>query len=390
MTRAVIVVLMALAAAAAPVNADDRDDAEQFYRIGERAYKKQNYKVAAKNFDEAYARAKLPDVAFAAAQAHRLQYYVDRKRERLERAIELYRIYVAEVKEGGRVGDASQSLAELEPILRELTGTTSPSTAPIATELERPTSLAISVEPADAKDLTVTVDGKPSSALDTVTVDVGDHEVRAEAKGYLPAVKKVRAIANETRPVELVLAPMNAVVQVTGDRGADVSVDGKLVGRLPRAIELPAGDHVIGVTRRGRRAWTKEVALARGDKLTLEVDLESTRQRRVSKWMMGGAGALVIASGVCGVIATVAGHDAREIDDRRKTGGITLAEQERYVELKAKRDDYRATALVLGGVALAAGAAAALLYYFDTPEVAAPVTPIVTSEGAGVAITGAF
>lgn len=396
MTRAAaalaIAALVALGAAAV---ADPRDEAEQFYRIGEKAYKKQRYKEAAKDFEEAYARAPLPDIAFAAAQAQRLQYYLDRKPERIRRAVELYRIYIEAMNgDGGRVGDASQSLAELEPILRELgsggTATTGGAgLAPI--EVDRPTAIVVSVEPSDAKQLAITVDGTAVAALDTVTVGAGDHQVKVEAKGYQPLVKKVLAIEHETRPVELELVPEKAVVEITGARGAELAVDGATVGRLPlRAVELPAGDHVIAVTRRGHRAWTQQIALARGEHVSLEPELHTTTQRTVSRYLMVTGGAATLSSIICGAVAVKAGHDARAIDDRRMHGSITDADRVHYDSLVSDRNDYRTAALVLGGIAIIAGATAAVTYYFDTPGGGAPITPVVTSEGGGVAVSGHF
>lgn len=401
MSRAVIPLVLAtvaaLAAPAPPAAADTRDEAEQFYRIGEKAYKKQNYKEAAKDFEEAYARAPLPDIAFAAAQAQRLQYYLDRKLERLRRAVELYRIYVDAMHgEGGRVGDASQSLAELEPMLRELggstaTGGTGTGTATAPLDGDRPTAIVVSVEPGDAKELAITVDGAAATALDTVAVGAGDHEVNVTAKGYQPYTKKVIAIDHETRPVEIELVPQRAVVAVDGARGADLAIDGAIVGRLPvRPVELPAGDHVIAVTRRGHRAWSREVALARGQHLTLAPELHTTTQRSVSRYLMVAGGASALGSIICGVVAVKAGHDARALDDKRMNGSITEAEREHYDRLVSDRDDYRSAALIFGGIAIIAGATAAVTYYFDTPQAGAPVTPMVTPEGGGIAVSGEF
>ena len=59
--------------------ADNRVDAERYFRNGEKAYRAQNFEGAAANFEEAYKALAIPEIAFSAAQAYRRQYRVDGK-----------------------------------------------------------------------------------------------------------------------------------------------------------------------------------------------------------------------------------------------------------------------------------------------------------------------
>lgn len=122
MTRAIagghaIAVLVTIASLfTTPAYADEPQDkaarkiAERHFHAGERAYKAQNFGAAAANFEEAYKALPLPEIAFSAAQAYRRQYRVEPKLEHARRSVELYRVYLDQVKTGGRVGVAADSI----------------------------------------------------------------------------------------------------------------------------------------------------------------------------------------------------------------------------------------------------------------------------------------
>ncbi|RPJ63265.1 MAG: PEGA domain-containing protein, partial [Acidobacteria bacterium] len=81
-------------------------------------------------------------------------------------------------------------------------------------------------------------------------------------------------------------APATGIVNLASEpSAADVSVDGKPSGRTPTALELPAGRHVIDLSRGGRRR-TVTVDAKAGQTTALVLDLgggtSSTGQMRVS------------------------------------------------------------------------------------------------------------
>ena len=108
-----VAVLVALATTA---RADDRDRAvaEGFFRSGAKAYGAQSFETAALQFEQAYVILPLPEIAFSAAQAYRRAYRVVQKPQFVRRAVELYKVYLTQVKAGGRVGDAADGLGEME------------------------------------------------------------------------------------------------------------------------------------------------------------------------------------------------------------------------------------------------------------------------------------
>ena len=62
----------------------------------------------------------MPEIAFSAAQAYRRLYQIEPKPEYVRRSVELYQRYLADVKTGGRVGDAADNLAEMKRELDKL------------------------------------------------------------------------------------------------------------------------------------------------------------------------------------------------------------------------------------------------------------------------------
>jgi hypothetical protein len=57
---------------------------------------------------------------------------------------------------------------------------------------------------------------------------------------------------------------------------AEVAVDGHLVGTTPlQSIPLPAGDHVIEVTKKGFKAWRRDIRVLRGESSRLVAELEA-------------------------------------------------------------------------------------------------------------------
>jgi hypothetical protein len=84
MRRIIVTSVLLLAAAPtaavaqpAGTSAAGRQEAEQFFRAGERAFKNNSFQAAAEMFERAYATLPLPAIAFSAAQAYRLQYALD-------------------------------------------------------------------------------------------------------------------------------------------------------------------------------------------------------------------------------------------------------------------------------------------------------------------------
>ena len=109
-----------LALGAGTARAERTRTAERYFRAGAKAYSAQNFSAAATNFDEAFKALPMPEIAFSAAQAYRRLYQIEPKPEYVRRSIELYQRYLADVKTGGRVGDAADNLADMKRELAKL------------------------------------------------------------------------------------------------------------------------------------------------------------------------------------------------------------------------------------------------------------------------------
>jgi hypothetical protein len=381
-----LVACAVVAALARPAAGDVREEAERFYRLGEKAFQRQAYDVAADNFDEAYARLPLADIAYAAAQAHRLQYYVDRKPARVARAVELYRFYVTTVKEGGRRGDAALSLAELEGVQRELG-------AAAATGVAAPLrGTALAVSPSVTEGAQATIDGKDVPILRRIEVEPGERTIRVVADGYFPAERTVTAIADVYFPVEITLEPKPGKVEVTTEAGAVITVDGRRVARAPRAVfEVAPGRHTLAILRRGREPWVRELDIGRDERTVIDAPLARSPRRRAVRWLLIAGGVTLAGAIGTATVTGVAIAEAEDLQDQRRAEGITADQLARYDTLRDRADLYAGLTAGLATVTAAAGITALALYWFDSPSQSGPiVAPMITTGGGGLTLDRRF
>lgn len=391
----VLLVLATLAMRVSVATADDqRIEAEKYFRTGERLLNAGEYAAAASSFEDAYEILPLPEIAFSAAQSYRLAYVKDQQPARLKRAVELYRLYLEKVKSGGRVNDATNALLELEPQLQRMEAggkTIGPMPATRTTGL----MITSEVTPASGK---IGSDPKLAGELPLVReVAPGKHEVTVVAEGYEPKTITAIAVEGELVPVEVDLVPLPATIELKLEDGARIQVDGRTVGTTPLGapLRVDAGKHFITVTKRGKRAYAREVTVARGGTVTVQTSLRTTTQRKAARYVLIGSGVLFLGATLSGLGAAGADGDAADLDDRRRNGGgITEAELTRYDELRAQRDDLKTSMWVLGGTALVVGAAGGLMYIFDREDAEAPpsfgVTPTAGPDAVGASVWGRF
>lgn len=385
--------------------ADERA-AKKYFQAGAKAYAAQNFAAAAANFDEAYKEAPMPEIAFSAAQAYRRLYRVDPDPGHVRRAVELYRIYLAKVKTGGRVGDASDNLGEMVRELDKLeakTGKLQLEAAPV----ER-TRISVSITKTDLatpeagalreigegtgdtwKGVVATLDGKPIEPYAVLDVPPGDHVVTVTADGYFPIEKTQRVVQGVTALIDLELAPKPARVKVNTEAAAKITVDGRPAsGSL---LELATGKHVITVLRHGRRPFGREIVVDRGQELTIDARLEKTGRRRAVPWVLGGAGGLALVSAITGIAAVVADGNAIDARDQIAQGNASPTLADEYDAQVRRRDDLKTTAIVFGAGAVIATTVGLGLYLFDSPSTEGlRVTPIATPAGAGVTLGSRF
>jgi hypothetical protein len=389
----------------------DRKAAERYFHAGEKAYKAQNFDAAAQNFDRAYEAFPAPELAFSAAQAHRKQYRVETNQavaiDHAKKAVALYRVYIGKVSKGGRVGDAIDNLGEM---LRELdrlgvkenaTAATAPAPAPRKTMLgvtvvfaDQSTSSAmreIEEQETDTQRVTTTIDGKPVTPDELVDVEPGEHVVRAESEGYLPAERKTKVIKDQEDFENLELQPMPARVTISTEAGARIVVDGRPAGVAPTAVEMKAGTHVVTISKRGREPVAREITVTRGEQKTIDMALDKTTRRRLVPWVFVASGGLVVLT-IAGIVPwALYENRAEDLDAKLDAGNQPKSVADEYNDAIAARNTVRTGMWISGGAALAVAGAGLALYYFDTPSTEATrVTPVITQGGAGAVISGRF
>jgi hypothetical protein len=401
---------------AAPARADERDAAEErataerYFRAGEMAYQNQSFGAAAENFEEAYRRFALPEIAFSAAQAYRRQYYIDRKPEHVQRAVDLYRVYLAKITSGGRVADAADGLAEMQAELDKLLKSGVEVSASLAKQYTRVlVNPRLGGAPAQASGrmreiddrgrdtlppIEARIDGSVVEPFAPINVAPGVHAIRVTAAGYFPVDRTSNVPQGTTTIVDVELEPMPARVSVETEPGARIAIDGRPVGTVPLgALELPAGRHVLTISRRGRHPVARELVVARGQQVTLSEPLQPTTRRQLVPWFAGAAGIGAIAATGAAVVAFRNDRRARSIlrDDIRTTGDADLRTLEDYRTAVRWRDRGAMMLWVGGAATVGLTGVAALLFYADNPSPdRVRVEPVVTAGGAGAAIAGRF
>lgn len=396
------------AAADQPVqNKEQRAEAERLFRAGEQAYHAGKYSLAAQAFEASYALLPAPQIAFSMAQAYRLQYFVDKQPAGLERAVELFRLYLEQNPRGGRRDVAVTHLAELEPILMRLEAAATPERTPAPAPRSSGKAAVMIASP---------VEGAHGRIADTegalpleVELAPGRYEVTVTARGHEPGTKTVDVVADRFFVVEVPLQPIPARLAVRASTDATVLVDGRVVGRTPPGspIELSAGDYRVTVRARGRRLWRKDVALDRGEAMALDVDLRRTRQRIGSYAVLGLSGALFAGATITGLVAASENGEARKLERQYQREGLTRSDLERYEEYRDRRYQAALATYTLIGLGVAASVGGALLYWYDLPGIGSAraekppgsqdgppirpqITPTIERDGVGLSISGQF
>jgi hypothetical protein len=352
-----------LAVAAGDAAADAKSEAEALFRAGEQAFDTAKYGDAAQAFEQAYAKLPLPAIAFSTAQAHRLQYFIDHQPQHLQRAVELYHLYIDAQKTGGRIADATTNLAQIEPLYAQLRA--AGALAGAGPAMKAATALMVTADVADAR---VTIDDELGTAPFTHDVQPGDHHIVVEAAGYVRYERVVEALADRLVPVEAHMVAEPARVTIRAPGGARLSIDGRLVGETPLpTLDVDAGTHLFAITDRGHVPFTRQVVLARGAPLQLDAALPPTTQREVARWVLVGSGTVAVAAGITGIAALSADSAAAAELRALHAGDAPSTDVTRYNDLRDERDERVTATCVLGGAAVAIAVTALALYLFDEP-----------------------
>jgi hypothetical protein len=139
------------------------------------------------------------------------------------------------------------------------------------------------------EDVDIYLDGefRGKSPVTVSDLRVGTHIAVGKLPGYRPAEQVVEISADRIQTVKLALqrvAPTMAApasqpgygtVEVKGTEGAQVRIDGSIVGVIPlEKADVTAGKHVVQVEMSGRAPWSSPITVGAGQRVTLHVLLQ--------------------------------------------------------------------------------------------------------------------
>lgn len=344
---------------------DNTVKAKELFTAGVAAYEDGQFLHAAQAFVEAHKLIGKPQLLFSAAQAFRRQYDADGDQQSLRMAVKHYGDYLAAVKEGGRRVDAARALGELRPLLRDGEG---------MSEMSFPTRVSVTTTVEGA---VVSIDGGPWQAVPyNGEIAPGPHKVVVRAAGYEDAARSFVAEKSRVAPVDVPMKGIPPVLEVVGADGAEVTVDGRVVGDAPLGgdVGLDPGRHFVAVTSTGHKPYAAEIDFAYGAQHQLTIDLPATNQRRVSWGVLATGGGTLVAAGVLVGLAFVEQSEAKDIEKAQAAGNITEAQRVEHNDAISARDDLRLAALVTAGAGAAVAVTGLFLYLFDEPVVTPPMS----------------
>ena len=383
--------IAALLALASPTLAfgEDLAKARAFFDAGKRAYEKGQYKQAIAAFNESYALSPRSATTFSLAQANRLQYFQDRDPAKLKRALDLYRQYLSDEPTGTRRGDSTEHISSLEPIWLRMEDKDRrvADTAP-----DNATQIMVSSQVPGAMGK---VDDQPPIELPLVlSIAPGKHVVSVEAPGHFPETYEQIAIQGRLVMVDAKLEPRPGTVKVEAPDGAEISLSGRPIGEAPLApLSVPAGKYLLTISQTGRYPAQRELAIERGGEATVEIELETTRQRYIAYGMWGLSATVIALGGMTTAFALSQESQAQDIADRRARQALLPDEVSSYDRAIRRRDELSNVAFVLFGSASAMAITGTFLYFFDKPRIDAmpssiEVIPTASDDGGGVQVRG--
>jgi hypothetical protein len=200
---------------------------------------------------------------------------------RMREAIERFEEFLAALPAGGSVARR----AEVAAYVQELTAALG--------------MLRWTVEPAGAS---IFVDGQrlPDGTSET-QIDPGAHRVRAELAGYVTAEQEVQidrggsaqaSLALEAVPTQGTLVVDSAVA------GAQVSIDGVVMGSTPYEAHLDPGTHALVVSASGHHALERPIEIVVGESLRVQADLASEANWLESPILWTIVGVVVVGAAI--------------------------------------------------------------------------------------------
>jgi hypothetical protein len=162
---------------------DEKEDAKEAYKEGQKKFKAEDYAGALEDFKRA------DQLYPGAAPKEKIAVCYD-KLGKVSEAVAAYKAFIDSdpgEKYAESVAQAKQRIAELEATL--------------------PAKVSIKVTPEGAKGMTIKVDGKPVQGTE-FELKAGEHTIVVSAEGHQPVTEVVTIKGGETRELAVALTPM--------------------------------------------------------------------------------------------------------------------------------------------------------------------------------------
>ena len=267
---------------------------------------------------------------------------------------------------GGRRTDAAEALGELEPLLEKEKAKSQP---PPAAEAPKTSARLMITSPTPGAEVTLD-EGSSGEAPFIGEVKPGKHAVTVKAKGFTAEKRDVQLFPGGVLALDFPLKELPALLSVDAPAGAEITVDGQVVGVTPLASPVPLthGRHFLAVMRNGALAWTRDVDVVHGETTTVQASLATSTQRKIAWAFFGTSVAGLATGGVFGLLSVGRDHAAQDILDARAVGNISRADLDDYDRARRDRDRYRTFSAISLGVGATAAVVGSLLWWLDRPS----------------------
>jgi len=165
-----------------------------------------------------------------------------------------------------------------------------------------------------------------------------------------------------------------ARVDVVAPPGADVTVDGRPAGETPlhAPLDLPAGSHLLAVSKNGHEAFVRDLDLARGEERRLDAPLPATRQRAIAIGVLVTSAVTLVGAGTCAAFAAAFTTQANGIRAKQTMQNISLSDRDTYDDAVQLRGDFLAATGIGFAATAVLAATGVVLYVFDKPQTTSP------------------
>jgi hypothetical protein len=352
-------------------------DARAWFEQGVKAYEQGRYTAALAALQEAYRLTPRPGLLFSIAQAFRRIHEETGDSSAQRDAMAYYARYLDESPEGERSGEARSRLAQLA---------STPNVSSASKLVAASGKLLLSVNVATAR---VELDGVALSSPYTSSVTPGWHHLTVAADGYEAQARDVQVDEGASVAIEVRLRPLTSLLEITGNSGAVLLVDGQRIATFPmRPLRIRPGRHTLKVMQDGHHGASQVVDLRPGESRHLHLSGAATA-RRVGSWLLIGAGSVaIVAGGALGYVAL------RHEDDARALQTVPGAQLDFGTALSA-RDRFRTAAILSTGIGASSLVGGTISLLTEGPGLAHPA-PAAASPSfdvawpAGITLSGVF